>query len=978
MKKIAVFTVFITAVFAAGANMPVQRRGQPVSDLSENTSQIPVSARSAIRSTSVRSAVAQQVMTVSARSANVSPTSAPVVSARAGTMQKVMNSGTIISSANKNLVVNDLCKQKYDGCMDSFCMIENTNGGRCVCSNRKSELDKIQKQIQDMDNESYKMATEGVKKIEMGADADNAISIVNSTKQNINNTGSRQKVDLTKWDQASTDETNTDVFEDQQKSPIDGKVGDDLYNNVTQLCSAQIPECSNDISMIQMIYAQNIKADCTAYENDLKKQKNASLQKLTTVQQTMLDAAMDSLHIANKYDLGQCTMAFKKCMSDTAGCKDDFTGCVGIAAAENAKMSNNSKSSMKMVDINGSNTKISIAASTMDVLESKQQICMNVTNSCVAVKDQVWGAFLREVGPTLKTAELSAESNLRMNCISNISSCFQKACKDTIDPNDPDGSYDMCLSRPETVRSLCKVQIDPCISSEPLILNYVYARLSAMRVDSCTTEVKECLQSDDRCGSDYTKCVGLDTDTIIRMCPYDKLVGCQKVYSSDKAGKSITDEAVYDELATMVQGIMLNIDNNMLTKCQEAADAAMIKVCGSTDDCNGLAVDEGIGSRSLEYKICEYAGSNNDMSISYNLCRSDISQITDNEIRTNVPFASVLSGIIYWESVDFDDDGNLKSVDDYISKLNTLSDSEKGKITESEKARVQSEISSLQKSISAAIDTVESDPTVQYCMTGRQVQGMNDTKIGREGQARFPDLTKQMRLTIATSAIKSAKENYYKKYDELSKKMFQDYTNISERSASLAAADAKEVRRESARRACMGLAQGSVLPRSPAPPKGGFGKVLAATALVAGAVAAVALTGPLGVAVVASVGNVGITSVAVVGAASVTTAGIGLAGSVGKNTATSSSSSITDQSWNVCKVGADPETAGAGGGLMSSSNLNQWNYKQVVTTTFSCDNLMCNKCVKSQKCSNTKNPLFGSKYCKDWGSETEVCTPTQF
>ena len=32
--------------------------------------------------------------------------------------------------------------------------------------------------------------------------------------------------------------------------------------------------------------------------------------------------------------------------------------------------------------------------------------------------------------------------------------------------------------------------------------------LAAMRVDSCTAELKNCLQDKDRCGSDYTQCVG--------------------------------------------------------------------------------------------------------------------------------------------------------------------------------------------------------------------------------------------------------------------------------------------------------------------------------------------------------------------------------------------------------------------------------------------------------------------------------------
>ena len=126
--------------------------------------------------------------------------------------------------------------------------------------------------------------------------------------------------------------------------------------------------------------------------------------------------------------------------------------------------------------------------------------------------------------------------------------------------------------------NLCQVPLNACgidtddpTNSEGYnaqIWNFVVARLQSMRVNSCTTQVKECLQADDRCGSDYTQCIGLDTDAIIRLCPYDTLVGCQEVY----AGQDISGDAVYEELYDMVQGIMLNIDNNMLTECQNAAN----------------------------------------------------------------------------------------------------------------------------------------------------------------------------------------------------------------------------------------------------------------------------------------------------------------------------------------------------------------------------------------------------------------------
>ena len=54
------------------------------------------------------------------------------------------------------------------------------------------------------------------------------------------------------------------------------------------------------------------------------------------------------------------------------------------------------------------------------------------------------------------------------------------------------------------------------------------------------------------------------------MCPYDKLTGCQKVYGDT----DIRGDRVYDELASMVQGVMLGVDNELLDFCQNAVDEA--------------------------------------------------------------------------------------------------------------------------------------------------------------------------------------------------------------------------------------------------------------------------------------------------------------------------------------------------------------------------------------------------------------------
>ena len=980
MRKfvISILLIIGAVINANAATRPSPRGGATPTTESAVTAPA-TSARSAVRS--ARSATATPTQARSAVSARSATTSTAAVKARAATTtQKVINSGTKVAAATANTAVSEVCQEKYYGCMDAFCMLDNTSGGRCICSNKNAELDEILSQIELLDQQSYQMATYGVEKIEMGNDANAVIAAANAAANEAmsnvtkgTQSSRRKSLDLSLWDTSISveDDDVFDVF--GETSSIDGKTGDALQRAAHELCVAQVPECASDMSMLKLLYAQKIKSDCNAYENSLKQQKNASQNKLATAERALRDAALEQLRSANKYDLGQCTIEFKKCMQTTGGCGNDFSECASVAAMDNTNTNKSTSRKAKNYSIKGSATTIEIAASSYDTLLAKKPLCETVTKQCQSVADQVWGTFLKDVAPAIKSAELIAEDNARQNCIGNISSCFQRACRDNIDPNDPDGSYDMCLTRPETMLNVCKIPLNACgidekKATDSQIWDFVVARLASMRVDSCTREVKSCLQSDDRCGSDYTQCIGLDTDTIMRMCPYDKLVGCQQVYGE----KDIRGDKVYDEIANMVQGVMLNIDNNMLTMCQKAANEAMVRVCGDTENCNGLTIDSNIGAHSLDYKICGYRADKGTMDIDYYSCRTDVAQIQDVELGRGggepVPLAGVIDGTIYWESVEVGSDGKLSTVDEYVAKV----DSDKN-MSEAQKEKVKSELAQLQQSINTAINVIESDPTVQFCMYGREVQGMNKnvvsggegrstrTTIGSKDNPRFPELTKQMRSLITTAALKKAKENYYAKYDELNEKMLKDYVTIGERIAEVQNKNALDARREYARLSCLGLAPASAIPKSPEPPKNAFGKILGAV-VTAASIAAIPFTGGLS----ATVGLNGLT-------ASLTVSkGLGILAGGSVLGGTMMSASKTGGSANGEEYNVDNLE------LVASQQVNQWNYKETVTTTFEWETLNCHKCVRSQLCAKTKNPLFGSKYCKDWAEETETCTDTQF
>ena len=1004
--------IIIAILFVFGALMDSSVAAQNVTTRARVARAAPATTSAPKAANSTAPAVAARAAKTTAKNTTTSKTTAtPAVAARAGATQRVVNAGSNVSSAATNSVINAECQQKYNGCMDTFCILENANGGRCQCNDKIKTLDAEFAEIQKRDAKSYALATTGVDSVKDDFDAISGVT----------NSG----LDLSLWDDAPA----------PQDEPATTEYGTALYRTATDACVERVPECAGQIQMLKSLYTQSIKSDCLAYENSLKQSRSASATKLAAAEKALRDAALEQYRDANKYDLGQCTVEFKKCMTTTAGCGDDFSKCTSVSINNPTDDNKSRRGRVSGYSIGTGTTSVEISTGTFEILSGKKPLCDGVTKQCTNVADKVWNTFLRESATTIKSAELIAENNARQNCARNISECFQTACHDNIDPNDPDGSYDMCLTRPGTMLNFCRGPMTTCgidptsiaTAEKSKIWDYVVARLAAMRVDACTTEVRKCLQSADRCGSDYTQCVGLDTDTIIRMCPYDKLTGCQKVYGTE----NVRDNAVYEQLATMAQGIMLNIDTNMLAKCQSAVDQAMIRVCGDADNCNNFMLSDNIGARSLRYRICEYGlNDNNELAIDYNKCRTDVSQISDTELGRVVgatgdgavgpitPFSGVLDGVIYWESLDLDSDGKLIGVDEYLAQAQ-----DEG-ANEEQRLRIENEIAALQSTVNGAIAAVESDPTVQYCVAGRKLEGVSTERV-----ARFPNLTKSTRIKIAHSALKAAQDNYYKQYDALQTKMLQDYVTIADRMSAVRDENDKDARREAGRISCVGLADVSTLPKSKAPPRGLGGVIVSAIAVAiavvvvsvftfgAGAIAA----GAGAAAFAAAGGGAAATSAGLAAGTAATTAALAAgstaaaATSAGLATAAATTSAITAAASAAGGAAAAASLAtsasiataagvgiGAGavglavnGGingynsnpgtrdvmertLSGEAKVEQWNFKEYVTTKYNWETLECHRCIKRIQCADTKTPAFGEPYCKTWSEPTETCTDTQF
>lgn len=986
--KRVVFCLFL--IFCCDGAFAVTARGGNVQQ-NQAVRQTNVNARAAV----ARRNASVPPKAISARVATnkTSAVSAKNVSARAGATQKIINSGTTVVAATENTVAAD-CQNLYASCMDNFCMIDNVDGGRCVCSDKYRTLTTIVQEIDEINKKSYKMSTLGVEKIE---------SVVTGNPGLDTNVSGQIKL--------------SGVMD----AVLTTEHGSVLRNSAHNTCVEKLPQCADKITIVSGMYSGRVNSDCAAYENSLKKLLSDAKSKLNQAETDLTKIALNTVQDSNKYDLGQCTIKFRECMQTTAGCGDDFSGCVDTTAINRTPQTDkNGKEIISSVTIPGTTSGMTISKSFYDALTAKAPICKTVTQQCVKVADQVFDSFLAESADDLFVAEMLAENNVRNQCVKNISDCFHNACRDNIDPADPDGSYDACLMRPEMMLSFCKLQLESCgvnatdaqLAKQSQVWDFVLARLAGMKVDACTTDLKKCLTDENRCGPDYSGCVGLSTDAIIRLCPYDKLMGCQTVYD-----KELSSNAVYERLSETVQGIILNIDNNLLAKCQAAVDVAAQRVCGPDLDCGGMINLDTIGLSQLDYKICQWGIQGEDM-VFLDHCYINPMDIPDvdlgrvhnsasGELGPVVSYAAKVDGIIYWEYFTVDNRGKLQGVDDYLDMVRD----KQGKIPEYQEENLKSAIFGFRNSIDNIIKSIESDPTVNACMVGRSIDGSLSGRV-----ARFPNLTDNIRIQITNKLLQRAKKNYYAKYDELMERTTQDYIKMSERMAEIKGENFKDKHREIARQSCVAMAEISAMAKSPEPPSNTAGIVIAAILIAiatvvacvftfggaAAAIGAVAATTAslAGTGASVSLGTLaagttisamaGVTSVAVggaVGTATVfgATAAAGaaaitgiVAGAAGGALAAATIVTGAVQGAEAAKYNTQTFDANNMTELTGEYELVEYNYKEKVNTVFNPDDLTCEKTVKVTRCKVTKEPIFGDYYCKEWGEPTTTTKTIQF
>ena len=646
----------------------------------------------------------------------------------------IQNGTNVRARVAANGIYSQECYDTYYGCMDEFCISDNINGGSCLCSNDNAKYEKQLQEIQELLDEADRIKTVEVEKINLGANVDIVFSggRIYDDKGNVvygealSNTGtSKRQAALDMFNQSIN---NIDEDDEDDDDSIMKKRGAALFRAANETCQKQVGAgCEKDLKLLQQIYQRQITSDCRGFANSVNQQLADAKAALSAAESDVRNALKASFDSANKYNQGECIVEFKNCMQGPDACGSDWTDCVYEVASN--KMQNQNKS-VKV------STKYNISESVLERLESKRTICERVLDQCMAVRDNVWNAFLREVSPTLKLAELKAESNMRQSCLTNVTQCLHRACADDIAGKGV-ATMDACLSRPDMAKDFCKNQIEPCTAmAGEDFWNYVHDKLLAMRVDSCTKEVKDCFTDDTRCGPDFMNCIGMDYDFIKKMCPVDKLVACK---SYDTNGDS---KFTMDDLDDIIMGLYLNVDNAALENCQKLVESKMTEICGSTTDCNRFASDDTIGTHSL------------------------FMQKDGNIYR--------ITGMISFGALDIsrnkDTYGHVE-IDDYMDNVKTYNENKVANY-DGISAAIRAELEDVAGNINRVIDMIASDEQIKYCVEGRNLKQITGKDTSTD--PRFPYMLNQIKMQIAIAALRQAQNNYQAKYNELLTKATKD------------------------------------------------------------------------------------------------------------------------------------------------------------------------------------------------------------
>ena len=458
---------------------------------------------------------------VGVRRLKTAGTSVPSIASKALTSSKAdgtqSGAGTTTepqaATVTTTTVSEEDCREAYRTCMDEFCLLDESEGYRCACSSNIEKSKKLIQEIQKIQEEADKLYTEGVEREQLGARERLVFGESDAAKKSSSVSG------VNFWEWLNTDTSDTEGLDS------DVYVGDALYAMAQDLCRVKLDSCANRAEMEEILYSRQIVADCKAFSSYLAEQKrNAQLNK-RTAESAVRQARLAMLDTTNKYNRGQCLLAYRSCVADKGGCGANFENCLDA-----------------------------------DLLGRRANACENVLDQCMAVRDYVLKDWQAEAEMILVDAAKYADKYRRQTCLAQIQVCLEDGCSTA--------TNSACLTDVNVAAGICPI-IDECNELVPGLKTVVGNKLGYLRTQFCQNDVDACLR--DKCGANFTapECVGKKTSEIVAMCPQSMFPSCK-------------NETQFD---IIVSAAVLQMDYQMMQGCINHFAEQLGNVCGTDMAC---------------------------------------------------------------------------------------------------------------------------------------------------------------------------------------------------------------------------------------------------------------------------------------------------------------------------------------------------------------------------------------------------------
>ena len=407
------------------------------------------------------------------------------------------------------------CREAYRACMDEFCLLDESEGYRCACSSNIEKSKSLIQEIQSIQEEADKLYTEGVEREQLGAKAKLVFGESDAAKKNSILTG----FDFSAWATSGADD------EEDEGLGADFEIGDALYEMAAEQCAAELEACGAKAEMEELLYSRQITADCKSYNTYLDEQKINAQANKRTAEAAVRKARLEMLDTTNKYNQGECLLAYKACIADKGGCGSNFENCLDA-----------------------------------DLLGRRANACEGVLDQCMAVRDYVLKDWKAESQAILVDAEKYADKYRRQTCLAQIQVCLEDGCSTS--------TNSACLSDIDVAAGVCPI-IDECNEMIPGLKSVVNDKLFYLRTQFCQNDIDACLR--DKCGENFTapECVGKKTSDIAKMCPQDMFPSCK-------------NETQFD---IIVQAALLQMDYQLMQGCVNYFGEQLGKVCGTDMAC---------------------------------------------------------------------------------------------------------------------------------------------------------------------------------------------------------------------------------------------------------------------------------------------------------------------------------------------------------------------------------------------------------